>query len=101
MKNHKHTINGDWDQTILGNTGINNSYDYKLTIMGNYGTYTVGNTSLKVSGNLEFDIAGKNTYVVGTTLAISSGKLMTIKTGSENIEIDSGKHIHLNKSKTE
>jgi hypothetical protein len=99
MKNHKHTINGDWDQTIMGNTQITTTKECNLTTHGNFGTFSALNSSMKVGGKLEFGVAGLCTYKVGETLAIDSGKLMTIKTGSENIEIDSGDDIHLNKSK--
>jgi|SaaInlV_150m_DNA_3_1039698.scaffolds.fasta_scaffold01095_6 hypothetical protein len=99
IENHKHTINGDWDQAIMGNTQITTTKECNLTTWGNFGTFSGLNSSMKVAGKLEIDAKGLCTYIIGETLAISSGKLMTINTGSENIEIDSGDVIHLNKSK--
>ena len=99
IENHKHTINGNWDQTIMGNTQITTTKECNLTTHGNFGTFSGLNSSMKVAGKLEIDAKGLCTYTIGETLAISSGKLMTINTESENIEIDSGDVIHLNKSK--
>lgn len=94
-EDHKHTINGDWDQTILGNTGIMNSKNFNITAMGNFGIYVTENGSLKVSGGLEFDITGNNTYTVHGTLAVDATGLLTI-VSADNVEV-TGAQIHLNK----
>jgi hypothetical protein len=83
FKNHKHTINGNWDQTIMGNTQITTTKECNLTTHGNFGTFSAENSSIKV----------------GLKLQVDSGELMTIKTATENIELLSGGDIHLNKDK--
>ena len=95
FKNHKHTINGDWDQTILGNTQITTTKECNLTTHGNFGTFSALNSSMKVGGKLEFGVAGLCTYKVGETLAIDSVGLLTVVSAA-NVEV-TGAEIHLNK----
>jgi len=81
--NHKHTINGDWDQTIMGKSQMTITKDCNLTTHANFGIFSALDSSIKA----------------GTKLQVESGKIMTIKTATENIEITSGDDgaIHLNK----
>jgi len=81
--NHKHTVNGDWDQTIKGHTHIATTKNYNLTTHGNFGTLTAENASMKV----------------GLKLQVESGERMAIETATEDIKITSGGNIHLNKDK--
>jgi len=84
IKNHKHTINGNWDQSIMSNTNILTMYDYFNTVVGNYGLYANSNASIKA----------------GATLTVRSGQWIQVKTETENIYINSGdegsQNIHLN-----
>lgn len=93
--NHKHTINGDWDQTILGNTQITTTKECNITTHGNFGTFSALNSSMKVGGKLEIGVAGLCTYKVGETLAIDSVGLLTV-VSIANVEV-TGAKIHLNK----
>jgi hypothetical protein len=90
--NHIHTINGNWDQTVLKNTNITTSENFNITAHGTFGTFSGKASSMKAVEGMQLNSNGL-LYLEGTGANVQIKSPGDIAIESDNITMNTGTNL--------